>query len=368
MSTVLNHIIQKRFSQMNEDIATDALAYVLESSDAARNGMLKLLRGIVPDLPPLRFKTQQVEGSIRPDMWGFAGTEARVFVENKFWAGLTDNQPISYLHQLATCPHSTGLLVIAPARREHTLWRELTRRLMNAGISVAEREATAGVARSVVTQLGPALAITSWSSVLTVLEHEALDDLGARGDLAQLRGLCDAADSDAFAPMSMAELSDQRTPALVLQLSAMVQETVDLAMVENALDISGLRPQASWDRFGRYARIASGHGAGAWLGIHFGLWKSHGATPLWMLFPATEFGHAEDVRQLIEPWAARNHILTATSNHDFAIALDIPAGEEKAVVIRSLVDQLKMIASVLTPFSIIATADRGHEEDVAISS
>ena len=104
MSTVFSHIIQKRFSQVNEDVATDALAYVLESSEAARSGMTKLLRGILPDLPPLRFKTQQVDGTIRPDMWCFAGAEPRVFVENKFWAGLTDNQPVSYLKQLGFHP------------------------------------------------------------------------------------------------------------------------------------------------------------------------------------------------------------------------------------------------------------------------
>src|SRR5260370_18749065 len=100
MPTVFSQIIQKRFSAVNEDVATDALAYVLESSDAARRGIMKLLRGIVPDLPALRFKTQQVEGAIRPDMWGFADTEPRVFVENKVWAGLTADQSPAYLNGL----------------------------------------------------------------------------------------------------------------------------------------------------------------------------------------------------------------------------------------------------------------------------
>ncbi len=31
MSTVFSHIIQKRFSGVNEDVATDALAYILAS-------------------------------------------------------------------------------------------------------------------------------------------------------------------------------------------------------------------------------------------------------------------------------------------------------------------------------------------------
>ncbi len=347
MPSVFSHIIQKRFSQVNEDVATDALAYILESSDAARRGMTKLLRGIIPDLPLLRFKTQQTEGTIRPDMWGFADTEPRVFLENKFWAGLTDNQPISYMKQLATCSQATVLLVVAPTGREHTLWRALIRQLDDDGISWSEHEAAAGVARLVYTQLGPMLALTSWTNVLSMLEHEAVDDPGARGDLVQLRALCDAADNEAFTPVSNMELSDQRTPAFILQLNSIVLEVVDSAVTEKALSINKLRPQASGERIGRYVWIRGEQVAGAWLGIHFGLWKSHGATPLWLLFSEGEFGRAQDVSRLIEPWAATNGMLTITNNRVFAIALDMPIGEEKAGVIRVLVDIIKNIAVVL---------------------
>ena len=110
MQTVFSHIVQKRFSQVNEDVATDALAFVLHSSESARNGMMKLLRGVAPNMPGLRFRTQQTEGSIRPDMWGYDEGEPRVFVENKFWAGLTDNQPVSYLRQLSEYTQPTVLL------------------------------------------------------------------------------------------------------------------------------------------------------------------------------------------------------------------------------------------------------------------
>jgi len=77
MDTVFSHIVQKRFSQVNEDVATDALAFILQSSESARNGLIKLLRGVVADMPELRFRTQQTEGSIRPDMWGFDGVNPR---------------------------------------------------------------------------------------------------------------------------------------------------------------------------------------------------------------------------------------------------------------------------------------------------
>lgn len=45
----------------------------------------------------------------------------RLLVELKFWAGLTDNQPVAYLKKLPTDCHS-ALLEVAPARRIESLW------------------------------------------------------------------------------------------------------------------------------------------------------------------------------------------------------------------------------------------------------
>jgi hypothetical protein len=58
MATVFNHIVQKRLSQVNEDVATDALAFILGSSEPARAGMMKFLGGLAPGLPSLQFRTQ----------------------------------------------------------------------------------------------------------------------------------------------------------------------------------------------------------------------------------------------------------------------------------------------------------------------
>ena len=55
MQTVFSHIVQKRLSEQNENVATEALAFILRSHKAAQKGMLKLLRGIDPKMPPLWF-------------------------------------------------------------------------------------------------------------------------------------------------------------------------------------------------------------------------------------------------------------------------------------------------------------------------
>jgi hypothetical protein len=71
MQTVFSHIVQKRLSQEAENVATAARAFILESHEPARNGMSKLLRGVVPGLSRLWFRIQQTDGDSRPDLWGY---------------------------------------------------------------------------------------------------------------------------------------------------------------------------------------------------------------------------------------------------------------------------------------------------------
>lgn len=135
METVLSHIVRKRFSAEYENVATEALAFIVQSSEAAKRGLMKLFHGIAPDLPSLQFRTQQNEGSARPDMCGLSDGIPRVFIENKFWAGLTENQPVTYLGILSKYDKPCILLVVVPEARQETMWRELLRRLTGAGIS-----------------------------------------------------------------------------------------------------------------------------------------------------------------------------------------------------------------------------------------
>lgn len=349
MQTVFSHVIRKRYSQEYENIATDALAYILESSEAARAGMTGLLRGLVAEMPDLRFVTQQSEGAIRPDMWGYDDHSVpRVYVESKFWAGLTDNQPVSYLRQLATYGPSTVLLMIVPDARKETVWRELGHRLQDAGIPVGDGEIACGaVAHAVATDLGPTLALATWSSVLSNLSDHLGDDPAAKSDLSQLRALCDTADTDAFVPMSPEELSDQRTPALILDLNAVWQAVVEVAITKGVLHVGKLMPSASPERIGRYAQFSGPTGVGIWIGLHFRLWRKFGGTPLWMVFTTTPFGQAYDVKPILDPWAAREGVCCVLEKGELVIALDIPPGEEKDQVVRSIVDRLRAIAPLL---------------------
>ena len=362
MQTIFSHIVQKRLSQENENVATEALAFVLRTHEAAHNGMMKLLRRVDLHMPHLWFRTQQTDGKSRPDMQGCDDKgQTHVFVENKFWAGLTENQPVSYILKLAECTQPTILLVIGPEDRKETLWRELNQRLADNKISTT-KDMVAGIFRITTTSTGPILALTSWKTLLNALELEVADDKLARSDLLQLQALCAAADSDAFLPISSTEVTDQRTPTFIRQLNTIVQDSVELAVTAGVLKKTGFRPQADWERIGRYAMISGEQGVGIWFGIHFGLWKKYGGTPLWLVFLPTEWGRASEVRPLLEPWSAQRSIL-ATSHDDgsFVVAIDIMTGEDKEQVVSEIVNRLKEMADVLSVLKSNPTGNLNNE-------
>ena len=356
MQTVFSHIVSNRLSQEYENVATESLAFVLQYSESARNGMMKLLRGVTPDMPDLQFRTQKTEQltekqtkrSIRPDMLGYHERGTRVFIENKFEAGLTNNQPKSYLIQLTKCTQPSVLLVVVPEAREETMWGELNRRLKEDHISAKDWDMTSGsIVHSIKTENGPILALTSWTRLLSALEDEVAEDPSARSDLIQLRALCEAADRNAFVPISPAVVSDQRAPAFILQLSTIVKDSIDKAVNEGVLNLTGTTRQADWERIGRYAYFSSSQEVGVWFGIHFRLWKTYGRTPLWLVFSKTQWGRAREVWPLLEPKAEKEGVFTKFVDDEFVVAIDMEFGKEKDQVIRSVVDRLKWISDAM---------------------
>ncbi len=350
MNTVFSHIVQKSFSQQYENIATDALAFILDSSDSARNGLMKLLRGIAPELPSLQFRTQQSEDNSRPDMWGFNGSEPRVFIENKFWAGLTENQPVPYLKLLAGYVQPSVLLMVVPAARQETVWRELLRRLENDKVEARSRGASVGVVHSITTSLGSILALTSWEKLLSMIEAELTDAPQARNDLLQLRGLCGAADSQAFLPISPEQVTDQRTPAFILQLSKAVPKALALAEEKGVLSIGTLKKSQAWDRLGQYVEFSAAE-VGGWCGIDFDLWKKHGGSPVWLGFSSTKWGRAPEVRGILEQWIADTNGFSA-SDDDYSIPIDLATGEEMDAVVASIVSHLTKINNQLSKLAV----------------
>jgi len=356
METVLSHIVETRLSQEYENVATDALAFILRRNESARQGLMKLLHVILPDLPELQFRTQHSVENVRPDMWGFDGSNPRVFIENKFWAGLTENQPVNYLRYLEEYEQPSLLLMVAPKARQDTIWHELTHRLDKEKIPTEVRVTSNREIRLVHTGNERFMALTSWEEILSYVEAELEDGSGARNDLSQLRALCGAADINAFSPFAAQTLSDQRIPAFVLQLETLVGDSVNLAVDEGVLKIEGLRPSLSWEALGRYAEIPTNNKYGVWFGLHFGLWRASGRSPLWLVFSsASPWGRRLDAEANLDHWCQSQHILDVSESAHYAVAIDLPVGQEKDTVIRRIVDQLKQI------YDVLKSAESDHE-------
>ena len=140
MSSLLAYLAP-RLTGRTEDIAVEALGYILSHSIAARSGLFELLRAGGAEIPEVvAVDTQSSKDRTRPDLVGFddQGRE-RLLVEAKFWAGLTDNQPQGYLDRLTDNGGATALLFVAPKARLETLWAELCR-LTACEPSVVSRE------------------------------------------------------------------------------------------------------------------------------------------------------------------------------------------------------------------------------------
>ncbi|MCE9560775.1 MAG: PD-(D/E)XK nuclease family protein [Planctomycetes bacterium] len=365
MASIFSHIVQKRLSQEKENVATEALTFILRSKEQARAGLMKLLRGIAPELPTLQFRTQLAEGIARPDMWGFDATATpRVFIENKFWAGLTENQPVQYLKLLSAHAAPTLLLVVVPAGRLETVWRELRRRLTEANFPLSTCSPSQGVYRTGSVNFGseagtaPWLAITSWSNVLSAVEAGLADEPQARNDLFQLLDLCDAADNDGAAPFASTQLTDQSTPSFILRLSSVIQQAVNLGVSEGVLSIDGLRPTSSWDRIGRYIRFPNGGKVEPWIGTDLRKWRDRGTTPLWLVFSTTKYGRGAEVRAALESWVEQNQIVICDDDDgSFAVGIEVVAGEEPDHVVRAIVNRLREIVVELSRLPVRATGE-----------
>ena len=283
-STTLFAQILPMFTPQTERVATEALRHILVQSEPARDALEHMLTNAGVEVAPLtRFQTEASgEEGERVDLvcYDETGTE-RVLIEAKFWAGLTDNQPNTYLARLPEDTHS-ALMFVAPAQRIETLWPELCRRAEEQHkLTVTSDTPTSGELRGMsIDSSGHKMMLTSWRSVLEQMQSQAsiAGDGSAVRDVEQLLGLTKRMDSDAFLPIHSDELG-QEFPRRMLNLVNLVDNATQRAIVNGWADANGLRVAPQWYGFGRYVRL---HGVVVWLGIDFRHWAGEGESPIWI--------------------------------------------------------------------------------------
>ena len=308
------------FTNQTERVATEALRHILQQSAPARQALQSMLLSAGVATGSLtRFQTEAGgDDGERIDLaCEDENREERVLIEAKFWAGLTDNQPNTYLARLPQTGHS-ALLFITPAERMETLWPELCGRAQQAHQITITVE-TGDVRSAVIDDSERKMMMTSWRALLEQLETRAsaAGDPAAMADIRQLRGLTERMDADAFLPLHSDELGPE-FPRRMLNLVRLVDDAAQRAMANDWAEARGLRVTPQWHGYGRYFYL---YGIEIWFGINFLHWAGAGQTPLWLLH------RAENV------W----------------YPVILPTGVEYADVLDSVVGQIDLIGQHISP-------------------
>lgn len=275
MSSSVLAFLATKFATHPENLATEALNFVIATSPCARHALLDLCHQLGHrSMDDLAFSTQSAnDNGSRPDLVGRAKDGSiSVVIEAKFWAGLTVHQPKAYLDAL---PADGLLLFVAPAARTDTLWPELLRR---AGCGTVVCLPSSANNHSV--RIGQrTLALISWRALLAHLHNAcSMANEAITADIGQLQALCDKMDTEAFLPL--------RSEDLTSNLGRRVNEFCDLAdritdrlVAHRVVSVKGQRTTGGKGWYGRYMRFR-GHGAL----LHFDArtWSKRGQSPLWL--------------------------------------------------------------------------------------
>ncbi len=355
--TMFSHIVS-RLSGRTEDVAVEALGFILSRSDSARRALRDMLRDILQEeglnIPELTDAATQISGEegARPDLvvWDQDRAE-RVLIEAKFWAGLTEKQPNTYLERLPRDEHPAILFVVAPRSRLETLWPEL-RRLAEPyfdWLSI-DMPHDAEVKCSRVGKGRWFLVLASWRTLLNRMLSLSLSsgDL-IEADIRQLQALCEQQDQEAFLPLEPHDFAPEFARRL-LQFNSLAYNAVERAKSRNIANTKGLNVTPQSHGYGRYLRLGSRDTkawVGAWLGVNIELWAKNRETPLWVTLHPKGKNWDNVVTEAELRARLGNEIWANTPD---SIPIHLPIGVEEDKVLAKIVDQLQEIAQkIATP-------------------
>ena len=250
--------VAKRHAYSLEDAVTDALSFILSHRASARNALSEFLKDDVGQpLSVTNVKSQAaIEHGAIPDLACLDEHDNVVaFIESKFWATLTDHQPVTYWHALSAAKPSV-LLFLAPHRRieSGSLWDELVDRLRKADVELDDVSRTDGLVTAVAKD-GRRLMLTSWDVLLGHIAEAGRRDGDSQVcfEIAQLQGLAAAA-----------VRGETTTPDENLRTS--FADAVERLKRSGWANNDGLRVGTGANYFARYFRLA---GAPAGLRIDY---------------------------------------------------------------------------------------------------
>ena len=328
--------IARRHTVGREDVATDALSYILSHSNSARRAISDFISDGGGPLEIAKTDTRGADalGAI-PDLECFDGNGDLVArIESKFWAPLTHHQPVTYWEGLP-CDRPAVLLFLAPAYRVESsgLWEELVNRLKGSGHHLGPEERSEGLVTSPA-KGGRRLMLTNWDLLLSRLAERAKDecDHQASFEIAELQGLAD-------------DTTSAKNPKHGETLKKIIADAVNRAEQSGWANTDGLTVGQGLEHYGRYLRLA---GASAWLGIDYKAVKQIPEKPVWLAFykdpnaAVTQETVRSRLGDLAEP-------VFVWGNDCPCVPVPLPDGADTDATCKAIVAELERIAKLIDP-------------------
>jgi hypothetical protein len=261
-----------------EDIASEGLRYILQNSDFAKSIIKSQIKSKTSiDLPELNYVSQvSKKGLGRTDISGIDinGNEIIIF-ESKFWASLTENQPVSYLNRIK---NNSVLLFICPSLRKSSLYIELSKKLFEQNIKFESDESLLKFEL----ENCKFILIQSWLEILdpikTILKVNNQDNLVS--DIDQIIGFCETIDKNSFIPLNDKDLS----PEIGRKISSYYELTDEVISELSKSEYYKQEKLTEWKpskEYGYYKyRLYDGYAIS--FGLNFGYWAKFADTPFWL--------------------------------------------------------------------------------------
>ena len=345
MSQLFSHVASK-FAHSTEDLATEALCYILQADEALLEAFIMHVNEVSGASlgTDMRLETQKTtaDGG-RPDLVGWErGSSRRLFVESKFGAGLSGKQPTGYLNDLQGDSGSV-LLFLVPDRRKSPIWRDVTSRCSEEGYLPETGES------SFCTHLDSDqhLSITTWSDVLDTLDQvvSGLSTAGIDEDIRQLRVLCEQEGGGAFRPFKADEFEPWIAERMI-DLHGIVDDLkVDLAERSNGYKVTSKQVKLSNMNYRFFAKL---HGDKAGIGVRYNWWSKHGLSPLWIRLYIKDRQTQHIAKEQLK-WSKPVLEGGSFGPEHLLVPFEVPTGLGRQDVVNHLLRQLQTIATRLNP-------------------
>jgi hypothetical protein len=295
--------VAEQYGRKKEDVATDALVYLLKKHRIARTAFHSFVADecgyTLPKIYSVISRTKGPDGVPDIQISDENGVCCAI-VENKFRAPLTEKQPVSYFNGLRT---DGGLILfVVPKDRIVKLWSELRSRCEEADRAIEPLPGFRFSGQSAKHRL----CIVFWDQLIRHLETSLDNDEAREAEVSmfidQLRRVCEVADNETFNNLTSDQLSGAGTSALIRHLTWITRELIGRSIDKNiAQETKKKEMQAKVDVSDSSLYVGQDllfDGVTAWIGFWPKAWGERLISPLWIVLYLPESEDDLIVKQL----------------------------------------------------------------------